>query len=363
MSCCIIQPCACLRDNTIHSQLSRPQHLLAAANRLTVPPHLMSYICHHHIARPSTHTLPIVNPHTCSSLSASLAFVHFVCISYSSPLFLIMRVSIVVTCLLAAVAMVSARIPLTMTPVANEGIFGLTTVERHQEIADRINADSSSTWKAGINSRFVGMTSAQIRRLMGVKKTPPSQMLPVKQMEVMADLPDTFDARMQWPQCESIGVIRDQSDCGSCWAFGAVEAATDRICIETNATITDMISANDLLSCCSECGFGCSGGYLPAAWNYVSDAAHRGRVATSACFDHCVSYQPHSFAVRCVCVADVHWSGDWRQLQRLHHQDVVPGVHAAQLRPRNPNTTLSAASTPPPKSSFAHSTLCCCRSV
>jgi len=48
-----------------------------------------------------------------------------------------------------------------------------------------------------------------------------------------------------------------------------VEAATDRICIETNATSQPMISANDLTSCCETCGMGCGGGYLPAAWNYL----------------------------------------------------------------------------------------------
>jgi len=31
-----------------------------------------------------------------------------------------------------------------------------------------------------------------------------------------------------------------------------------------------MISANDLTACCSACGFGCGGGYLPAAWSYLT---------------------------------------------------------------------------------------------
>ncbi len=35
-------------------------------------------------------------------------------------------------------------------------------------------------------------------------------------------LPDTFDARLAWPQCANvIGNIRDQSQCGSCWAVAA----------------------------------------------------------------------------------------------------------------------------------------------
>jgi len=83
-------------------------------------------------------------------------------------------------------------------------------------------------------------------------------------------LPATFDARSQWPKCASIGEIRDQSACGSCWAFGAVEAATDRICIETNATKEYHLSANDLNSCCTDCGFGCGGGYPSEAWSWFT---------------------------------------------------------------------------------------------
>lgn len=42
-------------------------------------------------------------------------------------------------------------------------------------------------------------------------------------------LPDNFDAREQWPNCPTISEIRDQGSCGSCWAFGAVEAMSDRV--------------------------------------------------------------------------------------------------------------------------------------
>lgn len=30
-------------------------------------------------------------------------------------------------------------------------------------------------------------------------------------------LPDSFDARQQWPDCPTIPQIRDQGSCGSCW--------------------------------------------------------------------------------------------------------------------------------------------------
>lgn len=56
--------------------------------------------------------------------------------------------------------------------------------------------------------------------------------------------------------CESLFMIRDQSQCGSCWAFGAVESMSDRICIASNGTIQVVLSADDLLSCCRSCGNG-----------------------------------------------------------------------------------------------------------
>jgi len=39
-------------------------------------------------------------------------------------------------------------------------------------------------------------------------------------------------------------------------AFGAVEAMSDRICIASNGKVNVHVSAEDLLSCCDDCGMG-----------------------------------------------------------------------------------------------------------
>lgn len=51
-------------------------------------------------------------------------------------------------------------------------------------------------------------------------------------------------------------------------AFGAVESMSDRVCIHSNGTKNFRFSADDLVSCCMNCGQGCNGGFPGAAWEY-----------------------------------------------------------------------------------------------
>jgi len=131
----------------------------------------------------------------------------------------------------------------------------------------------AKTWVAGLNegSLVDGATTEQIKGLLGVRKGGPK--LPVKKDfddEVLPDdLPDNFDSRTQWPLCTSIQTIRDQSACGSCFAFGAVEAMSDRICIVKNMNVS--LSAAGAAFCCDSCGDGCNGGYPSAVWQYWQD--------------------------------------------------------------------------------------------
>jgi hypothetical protein len=143
-----------------------------------------------------------------------------------------------------------------------------------RELADSIN-QANTTWTASPEQGafFKGATRAQIMRLMGVRKNPNGPRLPLRsypKVDVSA-LPTNFDAAVQWPTCSTINQIRDQSACGSCWAFGAAEAISDRYCTYATKPQNLSISANDLVACCDifhGCGMGCSGGDPAGAWAY-----------------------------------------------------------------------------------------------
>jgi len=88
-------------------------------------------------------------------------------------------------------------------------------------------------------------------------------------------IPDDFDSETNWPECAKvIGDIRDQSNCGCCWAFAAASAASDRLCIATKAKVIAPLSANDVCFCASEDG--CGGGDITSPWNFIQKGAVTG---------------------------------------------------------------------------------------
>jgi cathepsin B len=159
-----------------------------------------------------------------------------------------------------------------------------------QDFIDKINS-AQTTWTAA-PSKFTYMPIESVKRLMGVRPEYFEQhkLLTPIEHNVPNDLPATFDARVQWPNCASLKEIRDQGSCGSCWALAAVEAMTDRVCIASMGAQNAHISAEDLTACCSSCGFGCDGGFPQAAWAYYKSTG----LVTGGNYDTKQGCEPYS---------------------------------------------------------------------
>merc|ERR1712166_1048206 len=161
------------------------------------------------------------------------------------------------------------------------------------EIAETINAGNHG-WTAQAPSKFAN--EEDVVPYLGAFLPGDEQYEepPVVELAPTNDaLPDSFDSATNWPSCSVIGNVRDQSACGSCWAFGSVSSFESRRCVATGEDTK--FSPEDTAFCQGlfGAGNGCNGGN--SAWRqFVSKGVVTGGdytdIGTSG------SCLPYSFA-------------------------------------------------------------------
>jgi len=149
------------------------------------------------------------------------------------------------------------------------------------QIAHRVNSNSRSTWRAGLNQNWNGYSASELKRLMGVKWDESIKLADREPFtaEQIADTPASLDLRTRkFDNNTCIGPVLDQAKCGSCWAFGATEAISDRLCMKNGKFL--QLGSLDLVTCDQSDG-GCDGGDPASAWQYAT-----GGLATESCIPY-----------------------------------------------------------------------------
>ena len=146
---------------------------------------------------------------------------------------------------------------------------------------------------------FRDWTEDEIRGLFGVVLEDVNEEEKENQEYVPSnDLPETFDGRKEWPNC--VQAIRDQERCGSCWAFSAAVAFSQRICKVTEGKTKVVLSPQHSVSCDPN-NFGCNGGYLDKTWAFYENPG----VVDDDCF-------PYESGTTTKCISECRNGAEWK---------------------------------------------------
>jgi len=128
---------------------------------------------------------------------------------------------------------------------------------RHNEI-QAFNADSNNTHTVGHN-QFSDATYAEMKKLNGYIHQETAKNVVV--------LEETNDATVDWRNKNAVTPVKNQAQCGSCWAFSTTGAVEGADAIKTGSLKS--FSEQQLVSC-SKQNSGCNGGLMDYAFEYIA---------------------------------------------------------------------------------------------
>jgi len=92
----------------------------------------------------------------------------------------------------------------------------------------------------------------------------------------------TFEPRrgttgINWRYTEAVSAIKNQGQCGSCWAFSATEAVESQLVLVSGGKLRIDLSPQQIASCAPSTGTygcqGCNGGFTEGAYEYLKTVA------------------------------------------------------------------------------------------
>ncbi|KAL9649365.1 hypothetical protein ABK040_016192 [Willaertia magna] len=144
----------------------------------------------------------------------------------------------------------------------------------HDEPFLQLLKKHARTWIPGRNKLFEGKTIAHAKKHLGfvlpTTKTRNNISMRPKITKAIMALPDNYNAAndTRYASCTGLHTIRNQLNCGACWAFSISEMVADRFCIKSQGSVNVILSPQWMVSCNSK-NSGCDGGEFPEAFQFV----------------------------------------------------------------------------------------------
>ncbi|XP_075483333.1 senescence-specific cysteine protease SAG39-like [Primulina tabacum] len=136
--------------------------------------------------------------------------------------------------------------------------------KKNVEFIEHSNSEGTRTYKLGINE-FADLQNEEFRAARnGHKKFTHKKSSTPFRYEGVTDVPESMD----WREKGAVTGVKDQGQCGSCWAFSTVAAMEGINQISTSKLIS--LSEQELMDCDrTNDNQGCHGGFMEAAFKFI----------------------------------------------------------------------------------------------
>jgi KDEL-tailed cysteine endopeptidase len=146
-----------------------------------------------------------------------------------------------------------------------ESMHRFSVFRKNLDLIKEHNAAGKS-WKLAVNE-FADLTWDEFRKAhLGLKKVSVDASIPRFELNLdgLVTIPDSVD----WTEKNAVTPIKNQGQCGSCWAFSTTGSVEGAIAIKTGKLVS--VSEQQLVDCStSEGNQGCNGGLMDDAFKYI----------------------------------------------------------------------------------------------
>lgn len=125
------------------------------------------------------------------------------------------------------------------------------------------NANPSNTYTMGVN-QFTDLTQAEFAALYLTLQVPSEQKVS-KNIDVTTS---SINGDIDWSAVGKVTPVKNQGQCGSCWAFSATASIESAYLLQDNTSVS--LSEQQLVDCSRSYGNqGCNGGWMDSAFDFI----------------------------------------------------------------------------------------------